>query len=160
VSAVPLSDWVLDLGRKPWSLSHREPAGHKDGREAAHGEIVGQGAHCHTIGFRAKDLSPLADRSDLDAISVLAMLVALYAILKLGLLPALLAGLLIAQLVHSAVPVLYRFGIANRKLGRAIALTLVTVTVTTVITLLVVAISSRLTAGPENLFFSSSGWRR
>jgi predicted PurR-regulated permease PerM len=98
-------------------------------------------------------LPPLTERSDLDAISVLAMLVALYAVLKLGLLPALLAGLLIAQLVHSTVPILYRFGIANRKLGRAIALTLVTVIVITAIALLVVAISSRLTAGPENLFF-------
>jgi hypothetical protein len=94
-------------------------------------------------------LPPLTDRSDLDAISVLATLAALYAVLKLGLLPALLAGLLIAQLVHSTVPVLYRFGIANRKLGRVIALTLVTVIVTTVIALLVVDISTRLTAGPS-----------
>jgi hypothetical protein len=76
------------------------------------------------------------------------------------LLPALLAGLLIAQLVHSAVPVLYRFGIANRKLGRAIALTLVTVTVTTVITLLVVAISSDSLPARRISFFSSSAWRR
>ena len=37
-------------------------------------------------------LSPLTDRSDLDAISVLVALAALYAVLKLGLLPALLAG--------------------------------------------------------------------
>ena len=95
----------------------------------------------------------MIDRSGLDVVSVLAALIALYAVLKLGLLPALLAGLLIAQLVHSTVPILVRLGIADRKLGRAIALTLVTVIVTTMIALLIVAVSSWLTAGPENLFF-------
>ncbi len=95
----------------------------------------------------------MLDRSVLDTASSIATLVGLYAVLQLGLLPALLAGLLIAQLVHSAVPVLSRLGIANLKLGRAIALTLVTMLVIAVIALAVVAVSSRLTAGPENLFF-------
>jgi predicted PurR-regulated permease PerM len=89
----------------------------------------------------------------LDKISLLAAVLALYAVLKLGLLPALLAGLLIAQLVHSAVPVLSGFGIANRKLGKAIALTVVAAIVTMVIVGAIIAISSTLTAGPENLFF-------
>ena len=97
--------------------------------------------------------SPLLDRATLDTFSVVAALVGLYAVLRLGLLPALLSGLLIAQLVHGAVPVLYRLGIANRNLGRAIALTLVTTVVATLISLLIVAVASRLTAGPENLFF-------
>ena len=96
----------------------------------------------------------MTDRSDLDAISVLAALAALYAVLKLGLLPALLAGLLIAQLVHSTVPILYRFGIANRKLGRAIALTLVTVIVTTVIVLLTVDVLSPTHRRPGESLFS------
>jgi predicted PurR-regulated permease PerM len=114
-----------------------------------------RGAEGIQLSFDAfrEGLSPLTDRSDLDAISVLAALATLYAVLKLGLLPALLAGLLIVQLVHSTVPILYRFGIANRKLGRAIALTLATVIVTTVIGLLTVELLSRLIAGPENLFF-------
>lgn len=95
----------------------------------------------------------LHDRQTLDAVSVVATLVALYGVLKLGLLPALLSGLLVAQLVHGAVPVLYRLGIANRNVGRAIALTLVTTLTATLIALLIVAAASRLTAGPENLFF-------
>jgi predicted PurR-regulated permease PerM len=64
-----------------------------------------------------------------------------------------LSGLLVAQLVNGAVPVLYRLGIANRHVGRAIALTLVTTLTATLMALLIVAVASRLTAGPENLFF-------
>ena len=95
----------------------------------------------------------MLDRATLDTFSFLAALVALYAVLELGLLPALLSGLLVAQLVHAAVPVLYRLGIANRNVGRAIALTLVTSLIATLIALLMVFVASRLTAGPENLFF-------
>jgi predicted PurR-regulated permease PerM len=95
----------------------------------------------------------LIDRPTIDSISLVATLVALYAVLALGLLPALLSGLLVAQLVHATVPVLYKLGIANLNLGRAIALTLVTSLFVAVIALLTLAISARLTAGPENLFF-------
>src|SRR5262245_22429041 len=77
--------------------------------------------------------SLLPGRSTLDTVSLVAAVLALYAILKLGLLSALLAGLLIAQLVHSAVPVLSGLGIANRNLGKAIALIAVAVLVTTVV---------------------------
>jgi len=94
----------------------------------------------------------LIDRSTFDTISLGAALVTLYAVLQLNLLSALLAGLLIAQLVHATVPSLYRFGIANHTLGKAIALTFVAVVVTMAIALAIIAISSRLTAGPENLF--------
>ncbi len=104
-------------------------------------------------GIRKAKASTLLDRATLDTASLVAALVGLYAVLELGLLPALLSGLLVAQLVHGTVPVLYRLGIANRKIGRAIALTLVTTVFAMLITLVVVAAVSRLTAGPENLFF-------
>ena len=98
-------------------------------------------------------LSYFVDRPSFDTISLVAAVIALYAVMALGLLPALLAGLLIAQLVRSTIPLLYRVGVANRRLGGAIAVTLVTMVVVAVIALLVIAASSRLTAGPENLFF-------
>jgi predicted PurR-regulated permease PerM len=100
-----------------------------------------------------QDRNLLIDRSRLDAVSLVAALVALYGVLKLGLLSALLAGLLIAQLVHSTVPLLNRVGIANNKVGKAIALILVTALITVTVSLAILAIWSRLIAGPENLFF-------
>jgi predicted PurR-regulated permease PerM len=93
----------------------------------------------------------LTDRSSLDTVSLVAAFVALYAVLALELLSALLAGLLIAQLVHATVPILKRLGVAHHKLGKAIALTLVAAIVAIAIALAIVAIW-RLTAGPENLF--------
>ncbi len=96
---------------------------------------------------------PLPDRARIDTISFVAALIALYAVLQLELLSALLAGLLIAQLVHSAVPVLNRFGITSNTLGKAIALILVAVIVVIVISFGVLAIYSWLIAGPDNLFF-------
>jgi predicted PurR-regulated permease PerM len=100
-----------------------------------------------------QDRYSLVDRSKLDTVSLVAAAVALYAVLALGLLSALLAGLLIAQLVHSTVPLLNRVGIANHKVGRAIALILLAAIITVSIALAIVAIWSRLIAGPENLFF-------
>jgi predicted PurR-regulated permease PerM len=94
----------------------------------------------------------LIDRSKLDTVSLVAAAVALYAVLALGLLSALLAGLLIAQLVHSTVPLLNRVGIANHKVGRAIALILLAAIITVAVALAIVAIWSGLIAGPENLF--------
>jgi predicted PurR-regulated permease PerM len=93
------------------------------------------------------------DRSKLDGFVFVAALAALYCVLALELLSALLAGLLVAQLVHSTQPVLSRFGIASHKLGKAIALTLVATIVTVVAVLAILAVASRLIAGPENLFF-------
>lgn len=87
----------------------------------------------------------------LDTWSLLGALVALYCVLKLELLSALLAGLLIAQIVHSTVPLLDRLGIAQRKAGKVIALTFVTILVAALLALSVLGIW-RLTAGPENLF--------
>src|SRR4029079_18720798 len=78
---------------------------------------------------------------------------ALYAVLELGLLPALLSGLLVAQLVHSVARRMSRAGLANRTLGKAIALAAVAAIVSALVALLIVAVSGRLIAGPENLFF-------
>ncbi|MGB3643533.1 MAG: AI-2E family transporter [Mesorhizobium sp.] len=93
-----------------------------------------------------------ADRH-LDAVSLLLMAAALFAALVLDLLSALLAGLLLAQLVHSTVPLLNRIGIADHRIGKAIALGLVAAIIVIAVVLGVVGISTWLTAGPENLFF-------
>ena len=107
--------------------------------------------HCNRASQQGD--SSLIDRSKLDLVTVVAALVALWAVLALELLSALLAGLLIAQLVHSAVPILTRIGIADHKIGKVIALALVAVIVIVAIALAIVAIASRLTTGSENLFF-------
>jgi predicted PurR-regulated permease PerM len=93
---------------------------------------------------------PLIDHSVFEAVSVAVAIVVLYAVLGLGLLSALLAGLLIVQLVHSTVPLLNRLGIEGPLLAKGIALALVTVGLAVAIALAVLAIW-RLTAGPENL---------
>jgi predicted PurR-regulated permease PerM len=92
----------------------------------------------------------LTERPTWDAVSLAAAVVALYAVLQLELLAALLAGLLVAQLVHATAPLLTRLGVANDKLGKAIALILVAAVVTVAVGLAVLAIW-RLTAGTENL---------
>ena len=81
------------------------------------------------------------------------MAVALCVVVSLDLLSALLAGLLIAQLVHSTAPLLRHIGIADHRIGKAVALGLVAAIITIALVLAIVAISSWLTAGPENLFF-------
>ncbi len=98
-----------------------------------------------------KNGTTVAGWPSLDTWSLIAALVALYCVLKLELLSALLAGLLIAQIVHSTVPLLNRLGIAQRKVGKAIALALITVLVVVLLSFGVVGIW-RLTAGPDNLF--------
>ncbi|MGN6770467.1 MAG: AI-2E family transporter [Rhizobiaceae bacterium] len=89
----------------------------------------------------------------LDAFSLLLSVLGLYLALRLGLLSALLAGLLIAQLVHSIVPLLNRVGIADHRIGKAVALVLITTIIAIALVLAIIAMSSWLTAGPENLFF-------
>jgi predicted PurR-regulated permease PerM len=95
----------------------------------------------------------LTDRTSLDTISWFLMAVALCVVLSFDLLSALLAGLLIAQLVHSTAPLLRHIGIANHRIGKAVALGLVAAIITVALVLAIVGISSWLTAGPENLFF-------
>ena len=75
------------------------------------------------------------DRFALDTISLVAAVMALYAVLRLELLSALLSGLLVAQLVYATVPVLNQLGIASNKLGKAIALILVAAIVSIAIAL-------------------------
>jgi len=89
----------------------------------------------------------------LDAFSLLLAVLGLYFTLSLNLLSALLAGLLIAQLVHSFVPLLNRVGIADHRIGKAVALVLITAILAIALVLAIIAISSWLTAGPENLFY-------
>ena len=93
---------------------------------------------------------PLIDRSVFEAISVVVALVVLYAVLELQLLSALLAGLLMAQLVHLTVPLVNRMGVTNHLAAKGISIVLVTVALSVAISLAVLAIW-RLTAGPESL---------
>ena len=95
----------------------------------------------------------LVDRSILGTISLVLALLALCAVIKLDLLSALLAGLLIAQLVNSTAPLMNRAGIADHRLGKAVALTLVAAAIAIALVLIILEVSSWLTAGPENLFF-------
>lgn len=96
---------------------------------------------------------PLAGDRTLDAVSLLLTAAVLTAALMLDLLSALLAGLLLSQLVHSTVPLLNRIGIADHRIGKAVALALVAAIIVIAVVLAVVGISTWLTAGPENLFF-------
>jgi predicted PurR-regulated permease PerM len=92
----------------------------------------------------------LSGRSGYDIASVLAAVIALYAVLQLDLLSALIAGLLIAQLVHLTVPLLNRLGVRGHLAAKALALAIVAVGLSVAIALAALAIW-RLTAGPENL---------
>ncbi|MER9121043.1 hypothetical protein NKH93_31515, partial [Mesorhizobium sp. M0954] len=81
--------------------------------------------------------------------SCLLALIALVAVLELGLLPALLSGLLVFNLVHFAAPMLHRIGVSN-SVTKSLALTLVAL----IFTLLIAAIfsgMSQLTGGSENV---------
>lgn len=89
----------------------------------------------------------------IDIASLLVMAAGLLAALMLHLVPALLAGLLIAQLVNGTVPLLNRAGVADHRLGRAIALSVLAGLVATATVLAVLATASWLMAGPENLVF-------
>lgn len=108
--------------------------------------------HCRPNGSLLLVGRTLVDRQRLDAVSLALMLVGLYTVIALDLLSALLAGLLIAQLVHSTVRLLNRIGIADHRIGKAVALGLVAAIIVIAVVLIVVGISSWLTAGPENLF--------
>jgi predicted PurR-regulated permease PerM len=93
---------------------------------------------------------PLIERSAYDTASVVVAVILLFAVLQLELLSALLAGLLIAQLVHATLPLLSRLGVENTTAAKALALVLVTALLSVAIALGVFAVW-RLTAGPENV---------
>lgn len=95
----------------------------------------------------------LVDRSILGTVSLVLTLLTLCAVITLDLLSALLAGLLIAQMVNSTAPLMKRAGIADHRLGKAVALTLVAAVIAIALILIILEVSSWLTAGPENLFF-------
>lgn len=93
------------------------------------------------------------DSKIVEIASLLIMAAALVAALLLHLVPALLSGLLIAQLVNGTVPLLNRAGIADHRLGRAITLGVLAGLVATAAVLAILATASWLMAGPENLFY-------
>jgi predicted PurR-regulated permease PerM len=84
-------------------------------------------------------------------ISVLVLTgLALFGTLWVGLLAALLAGLLIHELVHVVAPLFRRFG-ATHKIGRFIALGLLTAIIILVITFGIIELISMLTTRSEGL---------
>ena len=91
----------------------------------------------------------MTETSKIQAISQVLALLALVAVLELGLLAALLSGLLIYQLVQLAVPPLRRLGVAHGT-GRTIALAVPAVVVIVAITFGVTQIIA-LTTGPSSL---------
>ena len=96
---------------------------------------------------------PLIDGTDttkLEASSLIFAALGLYAILKFGLLAALLSGLLIYQLVQFAAPVLLRAGV-NRNLGTTVAVTIVGALIGLAITFGIVELVSVLRSGFNNL---------
>src|SRR4030095_12074475 len=106
-------------------------------------------------GFQVVDMhqqlrQPVIERSAYDTASVVVAVVILFAVLQLELLSALLAGLLIAQIVHATLPLLSRLGVENTTAAKALALLLVTALLSVAIALGVFAVW-RLTAGPENV---------
>lgn len=91
-------------------------------------------------------------RLAVDIASLAIIAAGLLAALLLHLVPALLSGLLIAQLVNGTVPLLNRAGVADHMLGRAIALGVLAGVVASAAVLATLGTASWLTAGPENLF--------
>jgi predicted PurR-regulated permease PerM len=77
-------------------------------------------------------------------------LFALVAILMLGLLPALLSGLLVYHLVHASIPLLERIGI-GAKFGKIISLFMIAVIVTSIIVLSLIGASSFFNGGSSGL---------
>jgi len=82
--------------------------------------------------------------------SCLLALVALVAVLELGLLPALLSGLLVFNLVHFAAPMLHRIGVSS-SLTKSLALTLVALIFMLLIAAAIFSGVSQLTGGSENV---------
>ncbi|MSO97534.1 MAG: AI-2E family transporter [Rhodospirillaceae bacterium] len=96
---------------------------------------------------------PLIDGTDttkLEATSLVFAALGLYAILKFGLLVALLSGLLIYQLVQFAAPVLLRAGV-NRNLGTTVAVTIIGGLIGLAISFGIVELVSVLRNGFNNL---------
>ena len=77
-------------------------------------------------------------------------LVGLFAVLGLGLLSALLAGLLVYNLVHFAAPMLGRLGVSSR-LAKTLALSVVAIVVTLLIAAAIFGGVSQLTGGSESV---------
>ena len=82
--------------------------------------------------------------------SCLLALVALVAVLELGLLSALLSGLLVFNLVHFAAPMLHRIGVSS-SLTKSLALTLVALIFVLLIAAAIFSGVSQLTGGSENV---------
>jgi predicted PurR-regulated permease PerM len=76
--------------------------------------------------------------------------IALYAVLELGLLSALLSGLLVYNLVHLAAPMLGRLGVDN-VLAKTLALTILAIVFILLIAAAVFSGISLLTSGSENV---------
>jgi len=92
----------------------------------------------------------MADVSRLYILSFLLTCGALLGVLSLGLLPALLAGLLIFQIIEFGAESLAKYGI-RQKIGRLFLLTVVSTVVVLSLSLLIVGLASFVSSGPESL---------
>jgi predicted PurR-regulated permease PerM len=90
------------------------------------------------------------DGSRIDTVSVILTGIALFAVLYLGLLSALLSGLLIYLVVQSAVPVFRHVGV-TRRVGKVLVLTLVAGIVIVLVAWGVVELTSLLTTGSDSI---------
>jgi predicted PurR-regulated permease PerM len=90
------------------------------------------------------------DSVRMDTISLAMALAALLGILYLGLLSALLPGLLTYMLVQSAVPIFRRVGV-TRRVGKAIILVLLAALLIVAVTVAILELISLLTTGSEGI---------
>jgi predicted PurR-regulated permease PerM len=92
----------------------------------------------------------MIDQRRLDWASLILMVVALLVLLNLGLLPALLSGLVVYESVQAALPMVRRIGISNR-LGKFVVVGLITVLVVLLIALAVLGVKSLLVGRTESI---------
>ncbi|MCE3232383.1 MAG: hypothetical protein K0R98_640 [Rickettsiaceae bacterium] len=99
----------------------------------------------------SKDLQDLNNYNEkLYMISQILAVISILLVLKLGLLPLLLAGLIIYHLVHGFAPLLVRIGIGP-KIGHIISLVIIATVVTAGITVGCIALSSFVNNGSGSL---------
>jgi predicted PurR-regulated permease PerM len=92
----------------------------------------------------------LIEQRKIDVVSQALVVIALLVALKLGLLPALLAGLLVHELVDATLPRLRRIGLSEHG-GKVLTLAVFTISLITLIVLAVLGLRSLLVGQEESL---------
>jgi predicted PurR-regulated permease PerM len=93
---------------------------------------------------------PAIQTRHFDTIALAMTGLALYGVLRLGLLPAFLAGVLVYELVHVVAPLLRSRGLSHRA-GKAVALTLLSVAFILILAAAVAGLTSLLTDSSDNV---------